>query len=216
MVAGAAPDAVLTVGDNAYGSAGRDQAVGQYYHSFIGATAALRRRQSHQPVLPGARQPRHQRRQPDWRATWASAARGRDLVAAAVRERALLRRRARPGARLLHRQRPSSPPGSPQRRRPRPPGCATAWPPRRRRGTSSCSTTPPSPRRAGTAATPPSNGPSRAWGADLVLNGHDHPTSGSSDDDRDGTPSPTSWTARRPGAHGFTTVTRGRQPGPLA
>ena len=37
MVAAATPDAVLTVGDNAYGSAGQDLAVGQYYHSFIGA-----------------------------------------------------------------------------------------------------------------------------------------------------------------------------------
>ena len=33
------PDAVVTVGDNAYGSAGQDTAVGQYYHSFIGGYA---------------------------------------------------------------------------------------------------------------------------------------------------------------------------------
>lgn len=37
LVAAEAPDAVATVGDNAYGSAGQDAAVGQYYHSFIGA-----------------------------------------------------------------------------------------------------------------------------------------------------------------------------------
>lgn len=37
LVAAAAPDAVVTVGDNAYGSAGQDLAVGQYYHPFIGA-----------------------------------------------------------------------------------------------------------------------------------------------------------------------------------
>lgn len=36
MIATDDPDAVVTVGDNAYGSAGQDTAVGQYYHSFIG------------------------------------------------------------------------------------------------------------------------------------------------------------------------------------
>lgn len=39
MVVADDPDAVLTVGDNAYGSAGQDLAVGQYYHSFIGGYA---------------------------------------------------------------------------------------------------------------------------------------------------------------------------------
>ena len=39
MIAADDPDAVVTVGDNAYGSAGQDTAVGQYYHSFIGGYA---------------------------------------------------------------------------------------------------------------------------------------------------------------------------------
>lgn len=37
LVAADDPDFVATVGDNAYGAAGQDLAVGQYYHSFIGA-----------------------------------------------------------------------------------------------------------------------------------------------------------------------------------
>lgn len=37
MVAADDPDFVATVGDNAYGAAGQDVAVGQYYHAFIGA-----------------------------------------------------------------------------------------------------------------------------------------------------------------------------------
>ncbi len=39
LVAAETPDVVATVGDNAYGNAGFDAAIGQYYHGFIGAYA---------------------------------------------------------------------------------------------------------------------------------------------------------------------------------